>query len=75
MTCTMDKTGVLEVQPGYILDFLMSRTTSVPKYMTPLTFVIRLTIRLFYNSFCKSVNQQVKSKVHRIIDIMVYILL
>jgi hypothetical protein len=50
-------------------------TTSVLKYMTPLTFFVRLTIRLFYKYFNKLVNQQVKSKIHWIIDIMIYILL
>jgi hypothetical protein len=41
------------------MDVSVLHTTSVLKYMTPLTFFIRLTIRLFYKYFCKSVNQEV----------------
>jgi hypothetical protein len=46
--------------------------TSVTTYMTSSTFFICLTIRLFYKYFSKSINQHVKSKVHWIIDIMIY---
>jgi hypothetical protein len=57
------------------LFFLQIISTSVLKYTTPLTFFIRLTIHLFCKYFCKSVNLQVKSKVHVTIDIMIHILL
>jgi hypothetical protein len=40
----------------------------VLKYITPLTFFYRLTVRLFYKYFSKSINEQIKSKVHWIID-------
>lgn len=37
-------------------------TTSVLKYFTPLTFFIRLTIRLIYKYLCKLINLQAKPK-------------
>jgi hypothetical protein len=43
--------------------------------MTLLAFFVRLTIRLFYNFFIKSINQELKSKIHLIVDIIIYILL
>jgi hypothetical protein len=45
------------------------------RYMTPFTISIHLIIRLFYKYFCKSINLQVKSKVHLTIDIRIHILL
>jgi hypothetical protein len=38
-------------------------------------FFICLTIRLFCKHFCKSINLQVKPKIHVTIDIMIHIVL
>jgi hypothetical protein len=52
---------------GKLLEMRKIYTTSILKYMTLLTFLVRLPIHLFYY-------RQVKSKLHLTIDIMIYIL-
>jgi hypothetical protein len=53
----------------------LTSITSVFKYMILLTFFVGLITHLFYKHFSKSINKQVRSKVHWIIDIIIYILL
>jgi hypothetical protein len=56
-------------------NYLFIYTTSVLKYMTLLTFFIRLIICLFCEYFYKLIKLQVKSKVQLKINKMIYILL